>query len=136
VTEKKPFVWKSRVRFGDTDASGRIYYASMFRHFDSAETEFLRSLNCGYGEQRTGPVAFPRVRAECDYLSAVGYDDLMQITVRVDRIGRSSYTLAFAASVDDRAVARGKVTAVCMNRKTQKAAPLPPEWIKALKSAG
>jgi YbgC/YbaW family acyl-CoA thioester hydrolase len=133
--EKKPFVWESRVRFGDTDASGRIFYVSLLNHFDAAEAEFLRSLGCGYGEVRTGPVAFPRVHVECDYLSALQYDDLMQITVKVDRIGRSSFSLAFAAAVEGREAARGKVTVVCMDRKTQKAVPLPEKWLKALKGA-
>jgi len=35
----KPFVYQSRVRFGDTDASGRIFYVSLLNHFDAAEAE-------------------------------------------------------------------------------------------------
>ncbi len=104
---QKPFIWPSRVRFGDTDASGRIFYVSLLRHFDAAEAEFLRSLGCGYREIQTAMTAFPRVRVECDYISALVYDDLMQIAVTVDRVGRASFTLAFAVSVEGREAARG-----------------------------
>ena len=136
MVEKKPFIWQSRVRFGDTDASGRIFYISLLNHFDAAEAEFLRSLGCGYRQIQTGHTAFPRVRVECDYLSALSYDDLMNIAVTVDRVGRASFTVAFAVSVDGRQAARGKVTVVSMNRETGKAVPLPEKLAKALKAAG
>ena len=131
---QKPFIWPSRVRFGDTDASGRIFYVSLLRHFDAAEAEFLRSLGCGYREIQTAMIAFPRVRVECDYISALVYDDLMQIAVTVDRIGRASFTLAFAVSVEGREAARGKVTVATMDRVAQKAVALPEKLANALKA--
>jgi acyl-CoA thioester hydrolase len=135
MMEQKPFIWMSRVRFGDTDASGRIFYISLLRHFDAAEAEFLRSLGCGYHDIQNAKTAFPRVRVECDYLSALVYDDLMQIAVTVDRIGRASFTLAFAVSVEGREAARGKVTVVTMDREAQTAIALPERLASALKGA-
>ena len=35
--------WPSRIRFVDTAASGRIHYTAIFRHFETAEFEFMRS---------------------------------------------------------------------------------------------
>ena len=129
---EKPFVFESRVRFGDTDASGRIFYVSLLNHFDAAEAEFLRFLGVGYREIQDRKVGFPRVRVECDYTGALEYDDLMQIAVTVDRIGRSSFTLAFDVSVEGRNAARGKVTIVCVDRGTHKAIPLPEKLRAAL----
>ena len=135
MVEKKPFIWASRVRFGDTDASGRIFYVALLYHLDAAEAEFLRSLGVAYRQIQTGVIRFPRVRVECDYLSGIAYDDLMHIAVRVDRVGRASFTLAFAVSVEGREAARGKVTVACMNRETQRAAPLPENLADALRAA-
>ncbi len=129
-----PFVWQSRVRFVDTDASRRIHYTAMLRHFEAAEFEFLRSLGCAYGEAGRGELTYPRVRVECDYLGAVGCDDLLDIAVTVERIGTSSFTLAFDATVDGRPAAKGKVVIVCMSRLTQKAHPLPDEFRQPLLS--
>ncbi len=123
--EQKPFIWPSRVRFSDTDASGRIHYIAILYHFDAAEGEFMRNLGIGYRSIQAGEIEFPRVRVECDYFSALRYDDLMEIRVSVDRIGRSSFTLAFGATVDGREAARGKTTIVCMDSHTQKATALP-----------
>ena len=33
----EPFRFETRIRFIDTDASGRIHYTAMFRYFESAE---------------------------------------------------------------------------------------------------
>jgi YbgC/YbaW family acyl-CoA thioester hydrolase len=129
---EKPFVFESRVRFGDTDASGRIFYVSLLNHFDAAESEFLRFLGVGYHEIQDRKVGFPRVRVECDYTGALEYDDLMQIAVTVDRIGRSSFTLAFDVSVGGRNAARGKVTIVCVDRGTHKSIELPEKLRAAL----
>ena len=84
---------------------------------------------------RAGNCPFPRARVECDYLSALTYDDLMDISVTVDRVGRASFTLAFGVQVEGRDAARGKITIVSMDRETQKAIPLPEPIANALKSA-
>ena len=128
----EPFVYHSRVRFGDTDASGRIFYVSLLNHFDAAEAEFLRHLGVGYREIQNRKVGFPRVRVECDYTGALVYDDLMDIAVTVARIGGASFTLAFDVTVAGRACARGQVTIVSIDREKERAIPLPENLREAL----
>ena len=65
----------------------------------------------------------------------VQFDDLLEIEVRVERVGNSSYKLAFEATVEDRLVARGFVTAVCVDRSTGRSRPLPPELAELLTKA-
>jgi len=129
---EKPFIFQSRVRFGDTDASGRIFYVSLLNHFDAAEAEFLRSLGVAYAVIQTRHVGFPRVRVECDYTGALVYDDLMDIAVTVDRVGGASFTLGFAVTVEGRRAAHGKVTIVSIDRQTQRPVPLPENLRAAL----
>lgn len=127
---EKPFVWRSRVRFGDTDASGRIFYASLFHHMGAAETEFLRHRGVSYGGQTE--IGFPRVHVECDFASSLVFDDPMDIAVTVERVGRSSFTLAFDVSVDGRHAARGKLVIVSIDLATQRAVALPENLRAAL----
>jgi acyl-CoA thioester hydrolase len=127
-----PFLWQSRIRFVDTDASGRIHYSALFRHGEAAEFEFFRALGCPYLQDSGDPIAYPRVRVEADYLSAIRCDDVLSTEVRVERIGRSSYTLALEASVEGRPAARSKVTVVAMDRATGKATALPAKIAAAL----
>ncbi|MGA2185008.1 MAG: thioesterase family protein [Bryobacteraceae bacterium] len=127
-----PFVWPSRVRFVDTDASGRIHFTAMLRHFEAAEIEFIRSLGLLYKDAAAAAVNFPRVQVECTYTAMVKYDDQLEIAVRAERVGNASYKLAFEASVEERLVARGFVTAVCVDVNTGRSRALPPELSEAL----
>lgn len=126
------FIFETRIRFVDTDASGRIHYTSMFRYFESAEDEFMRSIGYRHIGARTGP-NYPRVHVECDYLKAIRYDDLIRIEVTVERVGGSSYTLGFSALLDGSAAARGKITVACMDPQTQRSRPLPENLSESLR---
>lgn len=118
---------QSRVRFVDTDASGRIHFTAMLRHFEAAEIEFMRSLGLGdaYVDQDLRSLQFPRVRVDCTYTAPVRFDDLLSIAVTVDRVGMSSYTLAFDAAVNETAVAQGRVVVVCVDNATNRSRALP-----------
>jgi 4-hydroxybenzoyl-CoA thioesterase/acyl-CoA thioester hydrolase len=126
----QPFIWESRIRFVDTDASGRIHYSALFRHFEAAEFEFLRSIGCPYGSLEGG---YPRVHVECDYLAALRSDDLISTAVTVDRVGGTSFTLAYHVSLNGRPAANGKITVVCIDPKTQRPRALPGNLSEALR---
>jgi len=86
----------------------------MLRYFESAEIEFLRALGFIY---RDAPdIGFPRVRVECEYRSAVGFDDGLDIAVSVKRVGTSSYTLEFTALKEGAIAANGSIVVVCVGR--------------------
>lgn len=118
-----PFRWQQRIRFIDTDASGRIHYSCMFRYFESAEVEFLRTLDITY--ESKVPFVFPRVHVECDYLGAIVHDDLLTFELHVAKIGRASIRLEYHVYKASAMVAFGSVTVVCMDRRTQSAAHIP-----------
>ncbi len=120
----EPFRFQTRIRYIDTDASGRIHYTAMFRYFESAEIEFLRSLGLMYGPSG---YAFPRVHVECDFMLAMVHDDLIDIEVCLARIGRSSVRFDFRTLKSGELAALGAVVIACMDRNTQRAMPLPQE---------
>jgi acyl-CoA thioester hydrolase len=126
----QPFTWESRIRFVDTDASGRIHYTALFRHFEAAEFEFLRSIGCPYFSMDAG---FPRVHVECDYLSALQCEDIISIVVTPERVGTTSFTLAFRASVEGREAGKGKITVVCIDLEMHRPRPLPERLADALR---
>ena len=125
------FTWDVRVRFVDTDASGRIHYTAMFRYFEAAEFEFLRHHGATYdGFPDHG---FPRVRVECDYKGTTQNDDLLRIGVEVERVGNSSFTFAFhASSPEGRDIAHGKITVVCLSKANGKPTAVPDALRQAL----
>jgi len=117
------FVARRRVEFRDTDAAGIVHFSSYFVWMEAAEHDFLRAAGvrlveplpaAGTGGDARGPavVSWPRVSATCDYVSAVRFEDEVDIHVGVEAIGRTSVTYVFRFQCRGRAVARGRVVAV------------------------
>jgi acyl-CoA thioester hydrolase len=109
-----PFRISRRVDFCDTDMAGIIHFSNYFRYMEYAEVAFLRARGLSVVMiSASEPVSFPRVSASCDFLHPVRFDDVVEITVRVERVGRKSVTYAFDFSHDGNEVARGRISAVC-----------------------
>ena len=118
----QPFHFETRIRFVDTDASGRIHYTAMFRYFECAEIEFMRTLEISYLKH---DFSLPRVHVECDFRLILEFDDLIDIELRVTKVGKSSIHFSFRALKGGEVAANGAVIVACMDRKTQQSTPLP-----------
>jgi acyl-CoA thioester hydrolase len=130
----QPFMFRTRIRFIDTDASGRIHYTAMFRYFESAEIEFMRTIGIHYDPKQK--FAFPRVHAECDFRLALQHDDLIEIELRVANIGNSSIKFDFRTLKGGDLAAFGNVVVACMDRQTQRSIRLPDEIRSKLLTGG
>src|SRR5262249_46451380 len=103
-----------RVEFADTDMAGIVHFANFFRFMESAEVDFLHSRGLSVAMDWEGQkVGFPRVAASCDYLRPVRFEDVLEVTVTLARLGTKSVTYAFEFFKDGEPVARGRVSAVC-----------------------
>lgn len=123
MPQREPFRFETRIRFIDTDASGRIHYTAMFRYFESAEIEFLRTLGVSYDASRG--YNLPRVHVECDFMRVIGHDDLITIEVFLTKLGNSSIRFEFRTFKANELAAKGAVVVVCADRKTLRSVPIP-----------
>jgi acyl-CoA thioester hydrolase len=132
VTDRKPpFKYSSltRVGFSDTDAQGIVYYGRYLPYFDQARVEYARHL----GMLATGPEEFEFVmRANAiEYLAPARFDDLLEVFIRVSRIGRTSATYECAAYRvdDDVLMVTAQQTLVLVDLDERKACPVP-QWFR------
>jgi YbgC/YbaW family acyl-CoA thioester hydrolase len=103
-----------RIEFGDTDMAGIVHFANFFRFMEAAECEFLRSRGLSVKMDWQGQaIGFPRVSASCDYVKPARFEEVLDVVVRIDRIGKKSVTYAFDFSRGGDLIANGKVTSVC-----------------------
>jgi len=130
----KPFKTTRRVEFHETDAAGIMHFAVFFKFMEEAEHELLRSLGLSVVSQdEQGAISWPRVAARCDYQASVKFEDLVDIEVRVVRIGQKSVTYEFGFTHQGNAVATGQITAVCCRFQpdgTPRSVAIP-KWILA-----
>ena len=97
VSSKLPFKHSARTRvgFSDTDAQGIVYYGRYNPYFDLARVEYLRTLGL---LQARGEVGDFVMRAnDVEYFAPAQFDDLIEIFIRMLKIGRTSATYECAA---------------------------------------
>jgi acyl-CoA thioester hydrolase len=131
VTDRKPpfnYAALARVAFSDTDAQGVVYYGRYMPYFDLARNEYHRHL----GRVRLGNVDFAMRAISVEYVAPARFDDLLEIFVRVERIGTTSITYDHAAyRIDDGGsdtlMVTAKTTAVCISLDERRAVPVPQE---------
>ena len=88
---KPPFKYSAhtRVGFSDTDAQGVVYYGRYMPYFDRAQVEYHRHLgHSGTGRRRRVRDAG---RYTVDYHAPARFDDLVEVFVRVARIGADEH---------------------------------------------
>jgi acyl-CoA thioester hydrolase len=128
---KPPFKYSSltRVGFSDTDAQGIVYYGRYLPYFDQARVEYARHL----GMLPTGgeEEEFVMRANTIEYHAPAQFDDLLEVFIRVSRIGRTSATYECAAYRvdDDVLMVTAEQTLVMVDLEERKACPVP-EWIR------
>ncbi len=136
----KKFTIEERVRWGDVDAASIIFYGSYIRFFEIAETELFRSVGMPYGKVFDElDIWLPRVHLECDFHRAAQMDDLLEVSVYVAKIGRTSLRLNFevrrkneADEIEDDLMATAHFVLVSTNRIDLKPVPVPEAMRRAL----
>ena len=127
-TERKPpfkFSAFTRVGFSDTDAQGIVYYGRYLPYFDLARVEYHRHLDMLRVEH--GGEELVMRASTVEYLAPARFDDLLEVFIRVSRIGRTSATYECAAHrvEDDRLTVTARQTLVLVDLTGRRACPIP-----------
>jgi acyl-CoA thioester hydrolase len=125
-----------RVRFGDTDPYGIVYFVSYFRYCHQAIEEFLRSLGLLPQETfRNIPEGFglPIVEAHGKFLRPTRYGDLLDIETSIQELRRKAliFRFRFFPAGQDLLVAEGTAHMVAISR-AWRAIPLPDRVLQRL----
>jgi acyl-CoA thioester hydrolase len=134
-TRKPPFKYSAltRVGFSDTDAQGIVYYGRYLPYFDTARVEYLRHLGRLRGD---GGHEFVMRASALDYFAPARFDDLLEVFVRVSRIGRTSATFEGAAyrMEDDALMVTARQTLVLVDLAERRAAPIPEAYREPIRT--
>ena len=135
---KPPFKFSAttRVGFSDTDAQGIVYYGRYLPYFDLARVEYHRNLallGMDIGEEGE---EFVMRACTIEYFAPAVFDDLIDVYVRLARIGRTSATWEFAAyrARDEILVATATQTLVLVDLDERKAVPIPGDYKEAIRA--
>jgi len=137
VTDRKPpfrYSAIARVWFSDTDAQGVVYYGRYLPYFDHARTEYHRHLGMT-GLWLEGHDFVMRA-SDVEYRAPARFDDLLEIFVRLARIGRTSATYECAAyrMADDALMVTATQTLVLVDLAEREAAEIPADYRERIRA--
>lgn len=115
-----------RVRWAEVDKQDIVFNGHYLTYFDVAITEYWRRIGVPYPgiTEKWGTDLFV-VKAGIDYHRPARYDDVLEIGVRIARIGNSSMRFALGIFRDSEHLIGGELIYVNANPATRKPSPVP-----------
>ena len=128
------FYYPIKVRHADTDAQGHVLFGNYFTFCDEAVTGYMDAIGITAKKMAALGLDFFYVEAQSQYKDSARSGELLQVGVRVSRIGNTSVTFECAIYRDGQPTGEGKpivsgrVTAVVVNPQTRIPARVPEEF--------
>ncbi len=119
-------------RWMDNDVYGHVNNALYYAFFDTAINEYL--ISEGGLDITAGSVVAFAAESQCQYLRPLAFPGVIEIGLRVDKLGNSSvrYELAIFKQGEALAAAAGYFVHVFVDRETQKPVLMPAQIRTAL----
>ena len=125
---------KIRVRYGETDLMGYVYYGNYANYYEVARTEMIRQVGLTYRSMEESGIMMPVIHMECRYLKPAKYDDLL--TVRTTIMEMPTARIQFVYEIfneQGEKINEGKTSLVFTDRKSRRPTRPPTALTDALK---
>jgi len=122
------YVYRRRVQYKETDASGMAHFTAFFTYAEEAEHALWREAGLSI-EPKHSDIGWPRVSASFEFKRPLKFEDEVEVRLRV--IGKTAKALTYQAVivVNGTIAAVGRHTSICVKRQPGepiKAADMPP----------
>ncbi len=130
------FTYNTSVKLHDTDAAGLLFFGHQFKMAHDAYESFMEQIGFAFaGIIRDSDFLVAIVRAEADFTAQLNVGDRLEIDLSAEKLGETSYTLAYELKKADGSVAGAVRTVhVCIDKTTRQKRPLPEELRQALEA--
>ncbi len=129
------FETKLRVRYGETDQMGFVYYGVYAQYYEVGRVELLRSIGISYKEVEAIGFALPVVNFNIKYIKPAFYDD--ELTIKTYIKSMPSVKIVFDYETFNQKgdlLNVGEVVLVFVNKITGKPSSAPEVLINRLKA--
>lgn len=75
-----------RVRYGETDQMGYMYYGNYAEFYEVGRVEMLRSLGLTYKGMEESGIMMPVLELKCKYIKPALYDEEITVKVMMDKM--------------------------------------------------
>lgn len=115
------------VRFSHCDPAGIVYFPHYFDIFNGLiEDWYTEELGYNYADLIMGTrFGFPFVHLDCDFKIPSRMGDVIDLTLLIEKIGRSSLSMAIVCHKDGMERLRAHMVTAMMSLESKAAVPLP-----------
>lgn len=99
-----------RVRYGETDTMGFVYYGNYPLYYEVGRTELMRTLGIPYSVLESKGIILPVVKMEASYYAPARYDDLLTIKTKIKKRPGVRITFDYAIYKEDTLLNEGMTT--------------------------
>lgn len=86
---------RRRIRFSETDASGRVHFSQILKWAEEAEHDALDAAGVTVFTNDGSDSGWPRAKVSCEYRAPLSFGDEVEVEINLLRIGRSSLSWGF-----------------------------------------
>jgi YbgC/YbaW family acyl-CoA thioester hydrolase len=122
-------LYRRRVQFAETDASGIVHFTNFFKYVEEAEHALWRSAGVSIN-QRHRHIGWPRVAASFEFRRPLVFEDEFDVHLRVAEKTKKTIRYAAALRKDGELLAEGALTIICVRRtpgEPLRATDIPPD---------
>lgn len=83
-----------RVRYGETDQMGYVYYGNYAQYFEMGRVEWLRNLGISYKRMEESGIMLPVLNLNINYVKPAKYDDFL--TLKTTLLKKPSVRIEFS----------------------------------------
>lgn len=117
-----------RVRYGETDQMGFVYYGNYAQYYEVGRVEAMRSLGFSYREMEEGGILMPVINLTINYKKPALYDDEVRVVTTVKEMPKVRITFDYECyNQKNELLNTGSVTLVFID-KTRNKPTVPPDW--------
>lgn len=123
-----------RVRYGETDQMGYVYYGNYAMYYEVGRVESLRKLGLTYKELEEMGVMMPVLENKSKFLSAALYDDLLKIVTTIRE--KPGVRIRFEYDIfngEDKLIHQGETTLAFVDKNTGRPSRPPHVFQEVLK---
>lgn len=110
-----------RVRYGETDKMGYVYYGNYAEYYEVGRIEWLRSRGISYRDMEIEGIMAPVISFNSRYIKPARFDDEIRIKTTVD--SKPGYKMTFSYTIfnqSNEVLSTAETTLVFINMKSQK----------------
>lgn len=123
-----------RVRYGETDKMGYVYYGNYPLFYEVGRTEMIRKMGWSYRKMEEEGIMLPVLSLNSKYIKPAFYDDVLTVKTTMRKIPGVRIHFEYEVfNEKNETINVGDTTLVFVNARTMKPMEAPPDFLDDLK---